>query len=314
MRDTRHEIVHFWFEETEPQLWFQRKGNDRDAWYFGPALKGDRKRIAASTRENALFLSAAAQLNHEQLGKIYRAISEQFMPDLIWNSHEPMMFSESPLFDPRRKDEVQRLLRAADLGVMDFRVKSHKTELEMTITRLVESGDEKSLRIARQFQAALASDGEPKQLELMHEGVDGIGYWLDPDEESEGTISLINRLDQILSALSAGALVLIDEIDRSLHPHLCVELIKMFTSPYSNPKGAQLLFTTHDVSLMEHLRRDEVVLVNKQNDGGSRLELMSEYKLLRRDDMQKVYMEGRVGGLPRLGSLGRALTPACTED
>jgi hypothetical protein len=83
----------------------------------------------------------------------------------------------------------------------------------------------------------------------------------------------------------------------------------MFTSTRSNPKGAQLLFTTHDVSLMEHLRRDEVALVNKPNDGASRLELMAEYKLLRRDDMQKVYMEGRVGGLPRLGSLGRALTP-----
>jgi uncharacterized protein len=296
------------------QLWFHRKGSDREAWYFGPALKGDRKRIANATRENALFLSVAAQNNHEQLGKIYRAISAQFMLDLPWDAHEPMIFSDSPLFDPQRNHEVKRLLRAADLGVIDFRMKSHKHELERYITRLRESGDEHRLKKAKELQSALENDGEPRQLELMHEGADGIGYWLEPEEESDGTIAFINRLHQILSALSVGALVLIDEIDRSLHPHLSAELIKLFTSPYSNPKGAQLLFSTHDVSLMEHLRRDEVLLVGKQNDGCSQIVSMSEFKLLRREDMAKVYMEGRVGGLPRMGSLSRSLSPASGEE
>jgi hypothetical protein len=291
------------------QLWFHRKGNDRDAWYFGPALKGDRKRIAAATRENALFLSAAAQLNHEQLGKIYRAFGEQFMPDLPWDAHKPMMFSESPLFDPQRRDEVQRLLRAADLGVTDFRIKSHRTELESYIAHLQESGEDYNVSKAKEFQAALESNGEPKQLELMHEGVDGIGFWLDPDEESDGTISIINRLHQTLSALSAGALVLIDELDRSLHPQLCAELIKLFTNPRSNRRGAQLVFSTHDVSLMEHLRRDEVLLTEKKTDGSSHLVAMSQFKLLRRDDMARVYMEGRVGGLPLTGSLSNMLKP-----
>ncbi|MCK6519867.1 ATP-binding protein [Myxococcota bacterium] len=296
------------------QLWFHRKGDDRDAWYFGPALKGERKRIAAATRENSLFLSAAAQNNHEQLGKLYRAFDELFSKNLPSDSHHPMSFSASPLFDPERADEVRRLLRAADVGVMDFRLKSDKDGIKAHIDQWQRSSDETIAQRAIRLSAALESIGDVRHLELQHEGADGLGHWLDPDEESDGTISLINRLHQILLALNLGALTFIDELDRSLHPLLCVELIKMFTSPYSNPNGAQLLFTTHDVSLMEHLRRDEVALVNKQNDGGSRIELMSEYKLLRRDDMQKVYMEGRVGGLPRLGSLGRALALVNREE
>lgn len=301
------EWLHAWPAGVD-QLWYHRKGSDRDDWYFGPALKGERKRIATATRENSLFLSAAAQNNHEQLSKIYRAFDALFFEDLPWASHRPMMLSESPLFDPERADEVRRLLRAADVGVMDFRVKSRKLDVEQLIESLRQSPDQSVAQKADELQSLMLSQGDPKHLELKHEGADGLGHWLEPEEESDGTISLINRLHQILSTLSAGALLPIDEIDRSLHPLLCVELIQMFTSPYSNPKGAQLLFTTHDVSLMEHLRRDEVALVNKPNDGASRLELMAEYKLLRRDDMQKVYMEGRVGGLPRLGSLGRALT------
>lgn len=291
------------------QLWFHRKGAAREDWYFGPSLKGDRRRNAQHTRDNSLYLSTSAHLNHEQLGNIYRAFSKLTMLDLPISSHKPMMFSESPLFDEERRREVLRLLEAADLGVQDFRVRSQKVVIEKLIEQLRDSDNNDVLKTADELQSSLEKNGDPKRLELLHGGADGTGAWLEPEEESSGTISLINRLHQILSALGLGAITLIDEIDRSLHPHLCAELITLFSNPRSNPKGAQLLFSTHDVTLMKNLRRDEVLLTDKGQDGCSRLTPMSQFKLLRRDDMARVYMEGRVGGVPSTGNLSMLLSP-----
>lgn len=218
------------------QVWFQRKGKLREDWYFGPSLKGDRKRIAQQTRDNALYLSTAAQMNHEQLGAIYKAINNLTIFDLPVSSHKPMMFSESPLFEERRRPEVQRLICAADVGVKDFRVKSQRVVVEKLIEHFRDSDDKEINEMADDLQSSLEKNGDPKRIELLHFGAHGTGTWLEPEEESSGTVSLINRLHQILSALSIGALTLIDEIDRSLHPVLCAELIKLYTNPRSNPK------------------------------------------------------------------------------
>jgi hypothetical protein len=199
------EWLHAWPAGVD-QLWYHRKGSDRDDWYFGPALKGERKRIATATRENSLFLSAAAQNNHEQLSKIYRAFDALFSKNLPMDSHHPMSFSVSPLFDPERADEVRRLLRAADVGVMDFRLKSDKDDLKQQIDKWLQSSDEVITQRATRLSAALESVDDVRHLELQHEGTDGLGHWLEPSEESDGTISLINRLHQILLALHAGAL------------------------------------------------------------------------------------------------------------
>jgi AAA15 family ATPase/GTPase len=294
------------------QLWFHRKGNIREEWYFGPALKGDRKRTALLTKDNSLFLSTAAQFNHEQLSTIYKAFKTSTLFESPWSSHKPLTETESPLFEGDRQREIQRLLSAADLGVRDFRVKQLRAPGgNLTARHMVKPDGTDGSGSATSLRAILLEDlGNPKQLELLHEGADGFGCWFEPTEESDGTITLINRLHQFLNALNVGSLTVVDEIDRSLHPRLCAELIKLFTNPLSNPKGAQLLFSTHDVSLMEHLRRDEVLLAEKRLDGRSQLVPMVQYKLLRRDDMPTVYAEGRVGGTPQVGNLSILLSPA----
>jgi hypothetical protein len=90
-------------------------------------------------------------------------------------------------------------------------------------------------------------------------------------------------------------------------------LLHLFTDPTANPRRAQLVFSTHDLSLLHQLRRDEVVLVEKDLEGASSLTRMSDFKVLKREDMQRVVSEGRVGGIPRLGDLRRWVRPQCAE-
>ena len=76
--------------------------------------------------------------------------------------------------------------------------------------------------------------------------------------------------------------------------------MSLFGKPESNPHGAQLIFSTHDVTLLNSglLRRDEIWLADKDRRGESRFIPLSDFKLRSRDDIERAYRNGRVGGIP----------------
>jgi AAA15 family ATPase/GTPase len=88
-------------------------------------------------------------------------------------------------------------------------------------------------------------------------------------DESAGTRMWFTLIGPVLAALRRGQVLLFDEIDASLHPKLSARLLELFQDPVTNPSGAQLLFTTHDTSLLNHLNRDEVWLTEKGSDGAT---------------------------------------------
>ena len=91
-------------------------------------------------------------------------------------------------------------------------------------------------------------------------------------QESAGTCAWFNVIGPIISVLRSGEIMLFDEIDASLHPKLSARLLELFQrDPETNPRGAQLIFTTHDTSLLNHLNRDEVWLTQKGGDGATKL-------------------------------------------
>lgn len=129
---------------------------------------------------------------------------------------------------------------------------------------------------------------------------------LPPDLESRGTNVLLARLHDLLHVLRDGGLLILDELDTSLHPDLCAALVALFTSASTNPMGAQLLFTTHDRSLLAGLRRDEVVLIDKDAAGESTVRTASDFRGLRgRDDLRREHEQVRIGGVPVLGDFAR---------
>jgi hypothetical protein len=283
------------------QLWFHRAGPDRSAWRFGPRLKGERARIAEFTRDNSLFLSAAAQNNHAQLTPVFREFATGItLADPPKEGGRFLVSSPRPLLGDLR---LRALLKSADLGVVDARVEDRREEVERMVAEMRARGDHAG---AAHTERGIAV-ASPKELVLAHAGEPGSAVWLPPEDESDGTKALVQLALQGLTGLDAGGLLAVDEIDRGMHPDLAKALIGLFTDPVTNPHGAQLLFTTHDQSILEVLRRDEVVIVEKDAAGATSLTPVSAYRTLRRDNLRTSYAEGRYGGVPRLGRFRTAV-------
>lgn len=138
--------------------------------------------------------------------------------------------------------------------------------------------------------------------------VDGYSHDLLLDEESSGTQKLFGLLPFIASSLVNGTTLVVDELDAKIHPALLRHIIEMYTNPEVNLHGAQLIFTSHDLSTMnsEVFRRDEIWFVAKGNQQNSNLYSLVEFKtgngeIVRRDaKYDKQYLEGKYGADPYL--------------
>jgi AAA15 family ATPase/GTPase len=151
--------------------------------------------------------------------------------------------------------------------------------------------------------AALAPPNEDLQLRLMHR-LGGRDVALEQDLESQGTLNYLNLLGAVVDSLRKGVPLLVDELDASLHTVLSMNLIRLFNEPGTNPKGAQLIFNTHDTSLLSSgdLRRDEIWFTEKGVDGSSHLFPLSDFKLRRSENMESGYLLGRYGAIPLVNS------------
>lgn len=153
-------------------------------------------------------------------------------------------------------------------------------------------------------------DEEERQL-YTQRTVNGKLYELPFDDESDGTKKLIAALPVILLALEEGRLVIIDELDAKLHPKLLRYVISLFKNRKLNTKGAQLLFTSHDMTTMRNtvFRRDEIWFA--ASDENHESEIYSLYEIRREDNERinntaaydKQYLEGRYGADPFLSNM-----------
>ena len=128
---------------------------------------------------------------------------------------------------------------------------------------------------------------------------------LDISDESDGTQKLFEFTGGWLRALAGGATLLVDELDRSLHPHITRFLVGLFHSR-SNEKNAQLVFTTHDTTLLDTDCSAEIRsgLWRKDDDQSSHLYSLLEYSPRKDEALERGYLKGRYGAIPFIGDLG----------
>jgi predicted ATPase len=187
----------------------------------------------------------------------------------FYDDQQPGLFPDDDL-GVRDRRRALALLRLADLGIDDV---------------LVEP-DENGRRRVR----------------LVHD-TSGGRLPFDFAAESDGTRTWFHLIGPVLTALQDGSILLLDELDASLHPTLSAQLIDLFHEPATNPRGAQLIFTSHDASLLNHLNRDEVWLTEKNPDGSTRLGALAEFageRVRRSQNLENAYLHGRFGALPQL--------------
>lgn len=142
-----------------------------------------------------------------------------------------------------------------------------------------------------------------KILKVEHRGMDDKVVKFDLDEESDGTVRLLDFIPAFKSVISEKKVFIVDEIERSIHPLLIKELVKKFSLD-PNTKG-QLIFTTHESNLLDQelFRQDEIWFAEKNNSGSTDLYSLSDFKEHKTIDIRKGYLNGRYGSIPFLGNL-----------
>jgi AAA15 family ATPase/GTPase len=286
------EWCHAW-PHGKKQVWFER---DNNSFKFGENLKGENKLIADVTRPNALFLSAAAQHNHPQLQPIYswfRAIrninlpvdrrpfrrslpTEFVLAQMLVDDAADAQQQKLEESSERLLERFRTLLQMADIGIVDLR--AEKSEADNPVRPSI------YLKHKSEFDNA----------------------WLPLREESQGTRTLFDIALPILQVIKEGGILLVDELERSLHPSLARQIIRQFNDPAANPKNAQIIFTTHDTNLLGTtlgepvLRRDQVWLTEKDAGGATVLYPLTDYKPRKAENLERGYLQGRYGAIPFL--------------
>jgi hypothetical protein len=282
--------------EARWQCVFHRGKSPEQPWVFGRNFSGARASMVEQTRSNALFLSTAAQLNHESLAGLFSALLYGIQPaSRVEFDGFPVFGPAAPIVDESRKLQFEALLRALDLGCTGLQVTRLQQELPAEMLEMLRPEFVEKLRPV-----------QPKDVfhvQLLRTTLDGQTWTLPSELESAGTNMMLRRINDLI-AQRPGLLVM-DELDVSLHPDLTSAVVALYTSPTANAAGRQLLFTAHDRELMNSLRRDEVLLVDKDRDGVSTVHATSDYRGVRRDRQRltDLYSAGQFGGTPILGSL-----------
>ena len=188
------------------------------------------------------------------------------------------------------RERVLRFLRAADLGITDL------------VTEKLD--DERSLALRDSLTTASSSPSEEEVVKLEHHG-ESRNLLFDPNDESTGTQVWTGLAGPALQSLDSGSVLLVDELDTSLHPHLVKRFVEIFQDPTLNPKCAQMVFNAHDTELLnDHdrfaLGRDQVWFTEKSRNGETHIFPLSDFKGRREDIVGKRYLSGRYGAIPSL--------------
>ncbi len=290
----------FAYPEGRPQKWFERKYDTEtrnDTWYFGPGFTGRRKVWQEATRSNALFLSTAIQLNNEQLKPVFNWFDHKLQVILQGESIDAG-FSTVKCEESVKKKKILEFMNAADLSITDISLEKQEFSME-----------DLPPGMAQELKEEIGRELEGKKLThvfLMHpSSVRGEEVPLELEEESAGTRKLFALAGPWLDVLENGLVLFLDEMDTSLHPLLVRFLVGLFHNPETNRHNAQLLFVTHDATVLDQtlMRRDQIWFVEKDADNATRLYPLSDYKPRKGEALQKGYLYGRYGALPLAGEL-----------
>lgn len=267
------------------QVWLDRDASRGDAYEWPGSRVKDRGQLVRRTRQNALLLSTAGTDNHPQLSPLFHWFRRN-----LWEINpeservQREAFTTRELLGPRAR-RIEELLRVADLGITG---------------------------------AEIVQDSKGQgTVKLIHRSAAG-EVAFDWQAESFGTRSWFALLGPMLLALEEGAVLLVDELDASLHPRFAAEVVRLFHDQQANPNGAQLVFTSHDPSVLTTpsgerlLEPGQVWLTEKDKDGATELYPLTAASPGADENLMQSYLAGAFGAVPSLleGQIARRLMAA----
>jgi len=264
-------------------------------WKFSSFFKGQRTLWRDSTRPNALFLSTAANLNSEQLLPVFKWFQSKLQV-IVGQISLNQTLTLKLLREPKGKEQLLPFLREADLGIADIQIDRQNLSSEPVFVKaaggvMIDPSPDGQSADAVKVRFTHHSDDPSEQAQL------------DFDEESSGTQEFFKSAGAWLNVMANGEVVVVDEIDRSLHPLLARFLVEKFHSNEANPHNAQLIFNTHNTSLLDReiFRRDQIWFAEKDKNGASKIYPLTDFSPRNDEALEKGYLRGRYGALPVLG-------------
>ncbi|MBI1882344.1 MAG: ATP-binding protein [Chloroflexi bacterium] len=292
------------YPKNLPQIWFERApkpDSEESDWYFGPQLKGEKRRLVSVTRPDVLFLSVAATFNHEQLSNVYEWFSDYLV---VIDTSRDVDFLEQRTAEWVKKNEslyepIQALLELADLGIINISIEENTYTEDKLPTDMPD--ELRSYFLERKYM----------EVQMRHRtgDSDSLGVLFPIEDESLGTRRLLGISGPWTDALIHGFIVVVDELDASLHPLLVRFLVNLIHNPKINRQNGQLIFNTHDTTLLDPtlFRRDQVWFVEKDNAGVSHLYPLLDFSPRKEESLAKGYLQGRYGAIPFIGELSPEL-------
>ncbi len=277
-------------------------------------LRGELKQakdLTDKTRDNGLFLSRAAEMNVAFVKELFLWFKTGLWHlDLARSTVGLMQQTASRISkDKRFSVRVETLLHDADLGIDGLSTTEEAVALSQSAPK-----EARALLsyLQEAIQAESGDEGVPYKrvtVQTFHrvESTDeAVEFSLETDE-SNGTQRFFALVGIVLDTLDNGSLLVVDELECSMHPLLTFKLVELFQSPDTNPKGAQIVFATHDSTLMTPalFRRDQIWLTEKQRSGATSLfslsDIQPEKRPRQREAFEANYLAGRYGGVPNFG-------------
>lgn len=298
---------------------FERDGQKIE---FGSTIPGlHRGAIAASTRVNALVLDVAARANQPDVQPVYAWFRSGLFEPGLDEKGSAAALAERIQAGGEDAAGLVDLIRAADLGIADVQAvaydggpspnidevsallkgESADFDRHMEMFRVLVAGN----LVGKADVAAVVDQFKRPGLRFLH-GPHAVPLTI--NDQSDGTRTWLTLVAAALTALGQGAVLVVDEIDTSLHPRLTARLIELFRDQRTNTRGGQLLFTTHDATLLgtsfgtEILGRDEVWFVEKDGTGATKLYPLSDFHPRKEENTERRYLGGSYGAVPAVYS------------
>lgn len=302
------------------QTWFNRKIGEETEFGKPIRVQGEALRRAEMEKRGVLILSLLLQSNSLTITPILGYFSDCIF---FVSVNEGGQKSTKLLLDDRHYLFANEIIKEADTGIesidIDIFLGPNRDDMikyrfpvsipefyNYSRNKFVRDDDETleefDVRVNSAVESLKSFGGIFVSARFLHKDKNGEKIYFDADEESYGTVRLFNVSGSIGLALKNGLSVCIDELDSSLHTLLSRAIIRLFMDPKTNPKGAQLLFTTHDTNLLstDVLRRDQVWLTEKDQGGATHSYPLSDFKTKPTDDIEAGYLAGRFGAIPYL--------------
>lgn len=294
---TKNQIVDEWliaFPKGRPQRWFSRVFDEKVQKYdykFSEHFLGSKIVWQQATRGNALFLSTAVQLNSDQLKPIFNWFKK--MLQAIHFGGFNNSFSASLCKDQKTRKQIVEFLQSADLNIHDVDIKTEKFDASFLPNDIPDSIKEKIIEEM--------TNKEMVEIKSIHKTTSGKFISLELDDESDGTRKLFSFAGPWMDILKNGYILVLDELHDSLHPKMVKYLVGLFNNSQTNPNNAQLVFTTHETSILSQdvFRRDQIWFCEKNDAQETTLYPLTDFSPRKdRENLELGYLSGRYGAVP----------------